>query len=71
MYLIRICKFGRKRNMKNTLIKKGLVVAIIVLFIGISIASGITFKVDLSKNLQIAATDKDLVEVPIQIGDVN
>jgi TolA-binding protein len=53
--------------MRNNWYKKSLVVGIIVLFICVTFASGISFKVDLSKTVQIDVSNSELVKVPVSI----
>ena len=53
--------------MRNNWYKKGLVVSIVVLFVGVTIASGITFKVDSSKTRQTDVSNDELVKIPVGI----
>lgn len=67
---------GGIRNMKNNLWKKGLVLGIILLFVGVAIAPGITAAIHLSdatstKIPESENLNNDLVEITIQICKVD
>jgi predicted secreted hydrolase len=53
--------------MRNNWYKKSLVAGIIILLIGVTFASGITFKVETSKIVQPELAKSELVEIPVQI----
>ena len=54
------------RKMRNICLKKGLVVGIIVLFLGISIVPGITAD-NLLKDTQTEVTNNELVDITVQV----
>jgi hypothetical protein len=55
----------------NKIWKKGLAVGIIILFVGVAVASGITFKTDSSNTMQTEVSNDELVKISISICKIN
>jgi hypothetical protein len=53
--------------MQRSLFKKGLVVGIIILFVGVTIASGFSLRIEKSSNFEVKASNGELVKFPVYI----
>ena len=60
-------RIREEKDMQTKNFRKGLVVGIILLFIGVTIASGISLKVNKSNTLEEKASDSELVNFPVYI----